>query len=1011
MKKLLLLFSWIIPPFLLAANTISGTVLDKDTQTPLIGVSVFMKGNTSVGTVTGAEGIFELTVPEKASLLVFSYTGYQKKEVAIEDCQNAVVYLSESATLLNEVLIVGFGTQVRSDMTGNVSKIKKEDIENMPVNSLESLMQGQAAGVFVTNESGKLGFNIDVRIRGTASINASVQPLYVVDGLIINSQDQVTFNNSRLNPLADFNFNDIESIDILKDASAAAIYGARASNGVVLLTTKKGTTQETRVELDMNAGWSRPTIKRKWLDGPQYLELWDEAFANVANENGLLFGQSAEQWKDNWLEGWRDGNDTNWEELMYNPGAGQKQMQLNVAGGNDKTTFYISGGYTDQTAIIILNDFERLSGRLNLAHQASDKLDLGINLSLSRTVLSEVPVDWDFAAPGGIISQSPLQPLYDPENPDQLFDNTFYFHARHYLNNVDWTSKNMRTLGKAYLNWKPIRNLTFHTDFGLDNLNSDAERYYNSKVARNTGQENGWKRTWLSDVLHYTTSTYLSYDHQKNTHKVNVTAGLSYEAHHEERVSLAGINFPNDNFSNLSSAGEINSWAEMETDFRILSYFGRINYNVNEKYLLTLSSRLDGDSRFGKDNRFGFFPALSAGWVLSKEDFFNTGMVSYLKLRSSWGKTGNTPLSHFPALGLFEGTRYAGVSGIIQTQIPNPDLRWEETAQVDLGVDFGLFEDRISGRVDYYVKNTSNLLLRVNIPATTGFATQLRNVGKMRNEGVEIMLRSHNLGGAFKWKTDVNFSTNNNTVTDIGGQIIEADNNNVSISRVIEGQAVGVFFAPEFAGVDPLNGNALYFLNTESADGEISRETTNNINEAQRVIVGDPNPDFIYGIANTFSWKGLELRVLLQGVYGNDSFNGAGRFQMDGFGWFDNQDTRVLNRWQQPGDETDTPQLRFLQGAFDSSRFIEGASFLRLKNLSLSYQFPIDWMDKLGLRQLSVYFSGQNLLTFTSYQSGDPEVNTDIKDLFAENPSVIKGVNFFTPPQAKSFVFGLKAGF
>ncbi len=1011
MKSLLIFICCLAHQFLFSQQTASGIILDKGDNVPMIGVSISVKGFGHIGTISDIEGSFSLSLPENATALIFSYIGYQSRELPIEECQNATIYLSPSATVLNEVIVVGYGTQVRSEMTGNVSRIKNEDIESTPVNSLESLMQGRAAGVFVTNESGKVGYNIDVRIRGTASINASVQPLYVVDGMVINSRDQVSLNNARLNPMADLNFNDIESIDILKDASAAAIYGSRASNGVVIITTKKGKAQTTRVELDMNTGWSRPTIKRKWLNATQYLELWDEAFANVANENGLVFGRSAEKWKDDNLEGWRDDNDTNWENLMYNPDAGQKQVQLSVSGGNDKTKFYLSGGYSDQTPIIILNDFQRLSGRMNLSHQVNDHLDLGMNMSLSRTMLQEVPIDIDFASPGQLIAQSPVQPLYDPNNPNEIFTNTIYFHALSYIDNVDFETINLRTLGNVFLNWRPIQNLTLHTDFGLDNFHHDSERFFNSKVEGNTGEPNGLKFSGVSDVVHYSTNTYATYGLQGNRQKLEATLGMSYEEHHEERLFLGGRNFPNDDFQNLSSAGEIFGWTEDKTDFSVLSYFGRLHYNLDRKYLLSLSSRIDGDSRFGKDSRYGFFPAASVGWVVSEEPFFNKNKnISYLKLRGSWGLTGNTPSAHFASLGLFEGSRYGNNTGIVQTQIPNPDLKWEKTTQVNVGVDFGLLDDRISGQIDYYVKNTDDLLLRVNIPATTGFATQLRNLGKMKNEGVELVLNSHNLTGAFKWKTDLNFSTNTNTVTDLQGQAIDIDLLSISISRVMEGHAVGVFFAPEFAGVDQATGDALYYLNTKLENGQLDRGTTNDLSKAQGVVVGDPNPDFIYGIGNTFSWKGLELRVLFQGVYGNEGYNAMGRFQMDGFGWFDNQDIRMLDRWQQPGDQTNIPQLRFLEPSFNSSRFIEDASYLRLKNLSLSYQLPTQWVDKLGLRQMAFYFTGQNLMTFTNYKSGDPEVNSDVNDLLA-NGDLISGTNAFTPPQAKTFVFGVKAGF
>lgn len=991
-------------------RTISGIIQDKGDASPLIGATILVKGSSD-GTVSDMNGIFSIKIPAEAEAIICSYTGYHAKEIPIGASNEIKIELSVSATVLDEVVVVGYGTQMRSNITGNVSKIKKEVIEGTPVNSLESTLQGRAAGVFISNNSGKLGQNIDVRIRGTASINASVEPLYVVDGVVINSGDQLSLGNPRLNPLADINFNDIESIDILKDASAAAIYGSRASNGVVIITTKKGVANDTRIDLDMNMGWSSPTRKRSWLNAAQYLELWDEAFANVANpDNGRLFGQTAEQWKDRWLPGWRDGYDTNWEDLMYNPDAGRRQVQLNIAGGNEKTKYYISGGYSDQTAIVILNAFERMNGRLNLRHQASDKLDFGMNMSLSRTKQDLVETDISFAAPAGIIAQSPVQPLYDPANPNELFTNTFYFHARHYIDNTDLAETNFRTLGNVFLNWRPVKNLQLHTDFGLDLLNSKGEYFFNSKVARNTREPNGLKRSGSRQALNYSVNNYANYQMSVQQHYFDLTAGMSYQELNESSLFTSGRNFPNDDFQNLSSAGEIFRGSEDETAFSVLSWFGRLHYNFDQKYLLAFSSRIDGDSRFGKDNRYGFFPAVSLGWVVSREAFFNSRVLSYLKLRSSWGVTGNTPLEHFPALGLFEGARYAGGSGIVQTQIPNPNLKWEKTTQINVGVDFGLFEDRISGQLDYYLKNTDDLLLQVNIPSTTGFPTQLQNVGAMKNEGLELLLTSHNLTGVFKWKTSLNFSKNRNRVTDLQGQVIEAGTANLSINRAMEGRAIGVFFAPEFAGVDPNNGDGLFYLNTKLENGGLDRNTTNNYNEAQRVVVGDPNPDFIYGVGNTFSWKGMELDILFQGVYGNDIYNVAGRFQMDGFGWFDNQDIRMLNRWQKPGDQTDIPQVRFLQASFHSSRFIENGTYLRLKNVNLSYQLPANWVKKTGLRQCKIYLAGQNLLTFTKYQGWDPEVNTDVSDWTA-NGNIIAGEDFFTPPQAKTFVVGVKAGF
>ncbi len=992
-------------------QTISGFVKDKGSSSPLVGATIRVKGHEQIGTITEINGSYSFDVPVETESLIFSFIGYQRREIPISEIKDAVVFLSVSATFLDEIFVVGYGTIARSDISGSVSKIKKEDIEGIPVHSLESTLQGQVAGVFISNNSGKLGQNIDVRIRGSASINASLEPLYVMDGMVINSSDQISMGDLRLNPLADINSNDIESIEILKDASAAAIYGSRASNGVIIITTKKGVVDATRINLDMNVGWSDPTRKRKWLNASQYLELWDEAFANVANTDGQLVGQTGEQWKDKWLPGWRDGYDTNWEDLMYNEKAGQKQLQLSMAGGNEKTRFYLSGGYSDQTSIVILNSFERLSGRINLEHRANAKLDFGMNMSLARTLKEVAPSDPDYAAPAGIIGQSPVQPLYDPDNPNELFDSTVYFHSRFYIDNTELTNVNLRTIGNAFLNWRPLENLTLHTDFGLDLLSIKAERFYNSKVARNTREPNGLKRTRSIQNYNYSVNNYANYKIQKQEQHLDITAGMTFQELNESRLVVAGRNFPNDDFQNLSSAGEIFSGVEDETAFSVLSWFARLNYNYDQRYLVSLSSRIDGDSRFGKDNRYGFFPAASLGWVISEESFYKSKkFLSYLKFRGSWGLTGNTPLERFPALGLFTGTRYAGGSGIIQTQIPNPNLKWEKTRQIDVGIDFGLMKDRISGQLDYYIKNTEDLLLQVNIPSTTGFPRQLQNIGAMKNKGFELVLNSYNLTGTFKWRTTLNFSKNANKISNLSGQVIESGVSFINVSRAIEGQPIGVFFMPEFAGVDPNNGDALYYLNKPLDNGQLDKSTTNNLNEAQRVIVGDPNPDFIYGFQNTFSWKGLELQVLFQGVHGNDIYDGGGRFQQDGFGWFDNQDIRMLGRWQQPGDQTEVPQVRFRQGTFHSSRFVEDGSYLRLKNISLRYEFPLKLIKKIGFRQLTIYGSGQNLWTKTNYSGRDPEVNTDF-GVFFTSGNIASGLDFFTPPQAKTIVFGLKVGF
>lgn len=1005
MKKLSLVLAIVFMTigWAFSQRTITGKVTD-NTGEALIGASILVKG-TSSGTVTDIEGNYSLEVPQGSTTIVLSYTGFSTKEVELGASNVVDVILEESISNLSEVVVVGFGTQVRSNITGNVAQVSGEDIESVPVTSVESALQGRAPGVVISKQNGKTGQGINVRIRGSASINASNEPLYVVDGIVVTSQSQSSLN-AATNPLSDINFNDVESIEILKDASAAAIYGSRASNGVVLITTKKGKSGKPQFLLDVSTGFSDPTRNREWLTGPQYNQLWEEAFLRsdfYDETDGTVFGLTAAEWRDRRIPGWDGGNDTDWESEAFNPDAGLTQVQLSVSGGSDNTKYYISGGVLDQTGILIYDEFQRISGRVNVTHSISDKIDLGMNMSLARTVNDRLPNDNSFSTPLQLIALPSVQPLFDPNNPDELFNNTVYFNGKLYEENTSFQSTVYRTLGNVFLNWSPISNLTLHTDFGVDFLSQNEDQFFGTGVSRNTGEPNGFGRSTFTHSLNYSTNNYANYRFSAGASNFDITAGMSFQEFSQSFNSVEGRNFPNDDFQNLASAGEISGGDETGTGFSIVSYFTRLNYNFDSKYLFSLSARIDGDSRFGEDNRYGFFPAVSAGWIISKEDFLaDNSTLSYLKLRASYGLTGNTPIENFESRGLFQGNRYAGGSGIRQVQVANPDLKWERTAQLDIGLDFGLFNDRISGQIDYYIKNTTDLLLDVNVPATSGFLSQLQNIGELENKGIELALTTYNLTGAFKWKTTLNFANNDNLITNIQGQVIEGG----FINRAVEGSPIGVHFAPEYAGVDPDNGDALFYLNTEQPDGSRDRGTTNNINEAERVIVGDPNPDFTYGFANDFSYKGFTLSIFFQGVSGVDIYNGGGVFQMDGFGWFDNQDTRVLNRWQNPGDVTDIPEVRFLGGASESSRFIEDGSYLRLKTLSFAYDFPRSFVNRISLSSLKLYVTAQNLLTITDYNGWDPEVNADF---VAGNIGL--GQDFYSAPQAKTVIFGVKVGF
>lgn len=1005
LKKLLLTaaLSCVFMLGLRAQISVKGVVTDQVSGDPIQGVAILVKG-TTLGVFTDEGGKYALDLPESANTLIMNFVGYKTVELNVDGRTTIDVALEVEDIVLDEVIITGFGQQVKRDVTGNIAKIDGEDLQGVPVTSVESALQGRAAGVLVSKQNGKLGQGISLRIRGSASVTASNEPLYVIDGIVVTTENQASLNAST-NPLADINFNDIESIDILKDASAAAIYGSRGSNGVVIITTKKGKAGKTRFNVDYRRGFSEPTNTRDWLNGPEYLQLWDEAFDNVADPDGTLFGLTGEDWKDRRIPGWRDNNDTDWQSFAFQEDAGFEQIDLSASGGNAKTKFYSSVSYLDQTGIMIYNNFDRLSGRLNLDHQATDRVNIGMNLSLSRSQNDRLPDDNSFSTPLQLVALPPVQPLNDPDNPEELFGSTVYFNGKLYEDNTSFQTSVFRTLGNLYASWEIVKGLTLRSEFGVDFLSQNEDQYFNSKVARNTGEPNGFGEKAFTHALNFTLNNFATYSTIIGTdHSINAVLGASFQEYTQEFGSVEGRNFPNDTFRKLASAAEISGGTSTGTIYNIVSYFARANYKFASKYLVSLSARIDGDSRFGADERYGFFPAASVGWILSEESFMeNVSLFNFLKLRGSYGVTGNTPNTNFPSRGLWNGAAgYAAISGISPTQSPNPNLKWETTTQMDIGIDFGIFNGRVSGEIDYYVKNTTDLLLDVNVPSSTGFLSQLRNVGELENKGFEFVVNTNNLVGDFKWNTSINIARNQNTITNLDGQVIEDG----FVNRAVEGQPIGVFFAPEYAGVDPENGDALFYKNTDTGTGVLSRETTNNINEAERVVIGDPNPDFIYGMTNTFSWKGIDLTIFLQGVAGNQVYNGAGVFQMDGFGWFDNQDRRILDRWQQPGDVTDVPQVRFLSGASESSRFVEDADYLRLKTVTLGYTLPKSVTNAIKFDQIRIYATGQNVLTFTDYQGWDPEVNTDF---LANNISL--GNDFYAAPQARTIIFGINLGF
>jgi TonB-linked SusC/RagA family outer membrane protein len=605
------------------------------------------------------------------------------------------------------------------------------------------------------------------------------------------------------------------------------------------------------------------------------------------------------------------------------------------------------------------------------------------------------------------VALAPITPVRDTAG--NLYDRptTTYYNSLVDYENGEWMSTTFRNLATLYGQYNFTKNFFLRSEYSLDLLTQNDDEFYGSRTLYG-GATNGYGiSTWFR-TTNQNINNYFNYSNQfADKHDVDATLGMSLQKVRTDYSQLTGEDFPVDALKNLASAGKITGGTSTETNFSFLSYFARVNYKLNDRYLLSLSGRIDGSSRFGKNTRYGFFPAVSAGWILTEEDFLkDAGIISFLKLRASYGYTGNAEIGDFPQLGLWNASKYNQSSGLSPTQLANPDLKWEKSQQTDIGIDFGLFNNRLSGELDYYVRNTTDLLYNLPVPMTTGFTTILANVGSMQNKGFEIVLNSINVNSRdFRWTTSLNFSRNYNKITKLDGDTDTLPGNDGRyLNSMIVGEPIGVFYGPKYAGVDPTNGDGLYYM-------EDGKTTTNDYNEAGNFIVGNPNPDFFYGFSNNFSYKGFELDVLFQGVHGNDIMNGAGGFMSGNGDWFDNQTRDQLARWQKPGDITMVPQARLnwtggIPNAIAaSSRYIEDGSYLRLKTISFGYNVPEQFIRRFKLTNLRVYVLGQNLATWTNYSGWDPEVNTDYR-----SGNRNQGGDFYAAPQIKTITFGINIG-
>ena len=745
-------------------QTVSGRVTAASDGSALPGVTVLERG-TSNGVTTGVDGDYSLTVQPNATL-VFSFIGMQRQEVAVNGRSTVDVQLAADERQLSEVVVVGYGTQERREVTGATAKVTSEELQNLPVLGVDQAMQGRAAGVQISQNSGTPGGGISVRVRGSSSISASNQPLYVVDGVPLTTGDysQLGYGGQSVNAIADLNPNDIESIDILKDASAAAIYGSRAANGVVLITTKRGSTQKTQINLNAYTGFQKMWKKPDFLRAPDYQEIMLEAYKN----DGYLFPDAT---FDDWLEFYyydsyftvdeegnvfRDQRDfqlanTNWIDEVTRTDSIQN-YEISLSGGDPKTRYYLSGSFFDQEGVIIGSRYKRYSTRLNLDHQANDKFSVGTSIQLSRSDNQRIVSDNTLYGPfANSLASSPIWPVYY-EDGSYTQPNYFYTNPVAEGTENDDETINLRAIGNAFARYSIVPGLDLQVKGGIDVLNIDERRftattYPGSFAIATEGQATNATTTVTKRLIEST----LSYNKLLGeVHNVSAVIGAANEHNAFRSAFVTGLGFPDERFRYVGSSVRVNQGSNAFVETALVSFFGRVNYSFRERYLLGVNFRADGSSRFAEGQRYGYFPSVSAGWRIIEEDFMSgVGALSELKLRASYGITGNQEIGNFAFLGLVAaGASYIDRPGIAQTQIPNPDLKWEETRQLNVGADVGFLKNRVNLALDYYIKKTDDLLFNRPIPTQTGFSSYASNIGSVENKGFEIALSTVNIAGA-----------------------------------------------------------------------------------------------------------------------------------------------------------------------------------------------------------------------------------------------------------------------
>ncbi|WP_229206165.1 TonB-dependent receptor [Dyadobacter fermentans] len=969
---------------------ITGKVTD-DKGEGLPGVSVILKG-TQRGTTSDVDGSFRIDVPDKGSVLIFSFVGYVSKEVTVGPEATLTVTLQTDNRSLEEVVVVGYGTVKKSDLTGSLSQVKAKELNAYPATNVLQALSGRAAGVQVLQNNGSPGSGVSVRIRGTNSVNGGNEPLYVVDGFPINGSNPTILNNA-----------DIESMEILKDASATAIYGSRGANGVVLITTKQGKAGKTRVDFETSYSIQKLRKRLDMMNATEYATFYNEQAAN--DKLNPYFTQAQ-------IDAMGAGYD--WQDLIFRTAA-MKSTALSVSGGNDKTNFSLSGSTFNQDGIIKGSDYNRYSIRANINHTISKMFSVNFSGTLSRLVTARKDSEGGGRGTSMISSAIGAPPSLTPYNEDGIYRilaTAYPFVATDLINPINFINEqNEKTranvaLLNAALVFKPIEDITIKIAGGLENRDDRTDRYTTTRFVRSNGSASvntGQFTSFLSENT-------VSYNKTiADKHSVSAVAGFTYQDFTSTALSASGVGF----LSNTTETYDLRSAATPgipTSDYSksvLLSYLARLNYAFDSKYLATVSLRRDGSSKYSEGDKWGYFPSAALAWRVSNEDFLkNNTVISDLKARASWGLTGSQAISAYATLNQLDAGKTTFGDALYSTYTPGTklpgNLKWETTEQKDFGIDLGLFKNRLIVAVDYYVKNTRDLLNTVTLPASLGYTTTIRNIGEVQNKGFELGLDGRILTGAFKWDLNANISLNRNKVLKLndGQDILGGTVNVVVINDVTnilrEGRPIGQFWGYMEDGYDE-KGKIRY----QDTDGDGS------ITIKDKTYIGNPNPDFIYGINSNMSYKNFDLTFFIQGVSGNDMFNASGMSSTIDYGFGLNMPKEVYqNHWTPSNTNAKYPLISNSVNARVSNRYIEDGSYLRLKNIQLAYNFPLQKWGVKWISHAQLYASAQNILTLTKYSWWDPEVNSR-----GGSNSIQQGIDFYSYPIAKSVTFGLRVGF